>query len=577
MIALALATLLSTTIVDDLYGRRLLFADDGRPLVPLGMMQGQKTVVLHGKHGLVVDVGGKETRVKGDARVVVEVKESKPGVVRTLYVIETLEGEARATKRAAAERWKQRGLDVVVLDTGGVYGVKGTVVDNRAALVASTAPVPSSMSDVRPVPVEWLDKKPEATFTVTIGKKKHSGGWVRARADDGGAVVVEDVEHDVGYAAHGFEQRRLRDEVVVVPDKNGQAAVVNIVDENDMVAGVLPSEMFTSAPMEALKAQAVTARGELFAKIGRRHFTEPYLVCTEQHCQVYKGLSAENARTNEAARTTAGELAFLDGHVVDSVYSACCGGHSEPVDVVWDRPPRPELVGRPDAPRVGEQGMAWLHPELASAFFGPSVSSSSVSSSSVSSSSVSSSSTLPTATPTTTPATSPASSTRVPEAMKGDDDVRAFLALPREVAWCGRSTMNQKGEAWRWTRRFTREELDAAFADLDVGEVQKLVVEERGPGGRLRALRIEGSKQTARVLRELPVRKRLKNLRSGLFVVDEERDEQGRLVAVVLRGAGFGHGAGMCQQGAIGMAEAGAGYADILRHYYAGAEVKKVF
>jgi SpoIID/LytB domain protein len=79
------------------------------------------------------------------------------------------------------------------------------------------------------------------------------------------------------------------------------------------------------------------------------------------------------------------------------------------------------------------------------------------------------------------------------------------------------------------------------------------------------------------VLRELPVRKRLKNLRSGLFVVDEERDEQGRLVAVVLRGAGFGHGAGMCQQGAIGMAEAGAGYADILRHYYAGAEVKKVF
>ena len=110
-----------------------------------------------------------------------------------------------------------------------------------------------------------------------------------------------------------------------------------------------------------------------------------------------------------------------------------------------------------------------------------------------------------------------------------------------------------------------------------MGDVNKIVVEERGPGGRLRSLRIEGAKQSARVLRELPVRKRLSNLRSGLFVVDEERDADGTLVAVILRGAGFGHGSGMCQQGAIGLAEAGATYKDILAHYYNGAVVKRVF
>jgi peptidoglycan hydrolase-like amidase len=213
--------------------------------------------------------------------------------------------------------------------------------------------------------------------------------------------------------------------------------------------------------------------------------------------------------------------------------------------------------------------VTWLHPELAAAFFAPGRTETAVE-------------------PVVEPAVevvgsgapelaSVASTPRVAEVLATDDDVRAFLALPRDVAWCGRSTMNQKSDAWRWTRRFTREELDAAFADLEVGTVQKIVVEERGPGGRLRALRVEGSKQIARVLRELPVRKRLRNLRSGLFVVDEERDDLGRLLAVVLRGAGFGHGAGMCQQGAIGMAEAGAGYRDILRHYYAGAEVKQVF
>ena len=163
------------------------------------------------------------------------------------------------------------------------------------------------------------------------------------------------------------------------------------------------------------------------------------------------------------------------------------------------------------------------------------------------------------------------------DALANDGDVRAFLDEPRESAWCGRSTLNQKGRAWRWEKRFDRAELTKAFADLGVGEVNKVVVEERGPGGRLRSLRVEGTLQTARVLRELPVRKHLGNLRSGLFVIDEERGADGVLVAVTLKGAGFGHGSGMCQQGAIGMAEAGASYKDILAHYYNGAVVKPVF
>jgi stage II sporulation protein D len=567
VIALALVSILSATIVDDLYGRRLLFADDGRPLVPLGMMQGQRQVVMRGKAGLIVDVDGKELRVPRNKSITIDVEKSVPAKTRTLSVIEQLEGTARAQKRAAADAWRARGIDVVVLDVGGVYGVKGTVVDNRAALVATAAALPTSLGDVRPVVIEWLDHKPAATFVVRFeGTQAQKGAYVRVRSADGGAVIVDHVEHDVGYAAHGFEERQLRDEVLVVPDKFGLAAVVNVVDENDMVAGVLPSEMFATAPLEALKAQAVTARGELFAKIGRRHFTEPYLVCTEQHCQVYKGLTAEHPRTNEAARATAGELAFLDGHVVDSVYSACCGGHTEPVEVVWDRPPRPELVGRPDALRVSESGVSWLHPELKDAFFATRPATNDVASDVAS-------------VPAATDESHRQESRRldIAEDLRREEDVRAFLALPRESAWCGRSSMNQKGDAWRWTRRLLREELDSIFADLGVGIVERIVVEERGPGGRLRALRVEGKTATARVLRELPVRKRLKNLRSGLFVIDEERNADGELVAVVLRGAGFGHGAGMCQQGAIGMAEAGASYRDILRHAYAGAEVKKVF
>lgn len=548
MIALSLALLLGSSVVDNLYGNRLLFGDDGRPLVPLGMMAGQKRVVVRAAGGLVIDVGDKHVEVGGDAPVVIDITSSKAGVTHTLQVLETLEGDARSGKRAALDAWKARGVDVKAFDVGGTYGVKGTVVDNRAVLIAATT-LPTTLTDARPVPIEWLDKLPEAVIRVSGPKDTIEGAFVRVHAKGGGPVLVDKVEHSIGYADHGFDDRLLRDEVVVVPDKDGLLAVVNIVDENDMVAGVLPSEMFATAPLEALKAQAVTARGELFAKIGRRHFTEPYLVCTEQHCQVYKGVSAESARTNEAARATAGELAFKDGHVVDSVYSACCGGHTEPANVVWDRPAKAELVGRPDAPSTSERSTtAWLRPELANAFF-----------------------------------------TRIvhggvgvdvgvtKDVLAKDDDVRAFLAQPRDSAWCGRSSLNQKGSAWRWEKRFERAELTKAFADLGVGDVNKLVVEERGPGGRLRSLRVEGSLQTSRVLRELPVRKRFGNLRSGLFVIDEERGEDGVLVAVVFKGAGFGHGSGMCQQGAIGMAEAGASYKEILAHYYNGAVVKRVF
>jgi peptidoglycan hydrolase-like amidase len=220
--------------------------------------------------------------------------------------------------------------------------------------------------------------------------------------------------------------------------------------------------------------------------------------------------------------------------------------------VVWDKPPRKELVARPDAPTT-PTAARWLAPEVGAGFFAAGL------------------------------AHVPLIPPHVGVVAGADREagVRALLEAPREASWCGRSSFNQKGTAWRWERRFTLDELSVLCADLGVGHVRRLVVEGRGPGGRLRALRIDGDTGTARVLRELPVRRRFGNLRSGLFIIDEERgpgnDGSDVVVAVVFRGAGFGHGAGMCQQGAIGMAEAGARYTDILAHSYNGAVVTRVF
>ncbi len=556
--AVVLALLLSASaaragVLDDLYSKRLLFDAQGRPLVPVGLMEQQARVVLRSEGGITLTLGEglAPVVVPAGVSVVVEDAGGKPAKVVAWTVLELLDGKDRARRKEVVDRWAARGIPVELVATGGTYGVRGTVVDNRALLVVVKGAFPPELAQryaVRPDAIERQETLPIGKMRVTIGAEPaRSAPFVRAARTGEQGVTVERVEHSRGYQAHGFEDRSFRGDVLVVPDPKAMLAVVNLVHEDVLVAGILPSEMFASAPLEALKAQAVTARGELFAKIGRRHFKDPFLVCSEQHCQVYKGVSAETAATNRAALETAGELAFDGDELVDSVYSACCGGHTEPADVVWDRPKKNALTGTVDAPWADPSTRPWLDPAVQGSAL------------------------------LVRAAHDAGAGPVVPLDLRTDDAVRALLALPREATFCGKSTFNQKGDAYRWQRRFTREELDAAFADLGVGTVRRLVVEERGPGGRLRSLLIEGSGGKGRVLRELPVRKRLQNLRSGLFIVDDERAKDGSLIAVVLRGAGFGHGSGMCQQGAIGMAEQGFSYRDILRHYFHGAEVRAVF
>jgi SpoIID/LytB domain protein len=104
-----------------------------------------------------------------------------------------------------------------------------------------------------------------------------------------------------------------------------------------------------------------------------------------------------------------------------------------------------------------------------------------------------------------------------------------------------------------------------------VGAVRSLEVARRGASGRALELRVAGSTGTRVVQGELAIRRLLRNLPSSMFVVD--RDGAGW----VLRGGGWGHGAGMCQWGAVGRAEAGQGYREILRAYFSGAEVARVY
>jgi SpoIID/LytB domain protein len=82
---------------------------------------------------------------------------------------------------------------------------------------------------------------------------------------------------------------------------------------------------------------------------------------------------------------------------------------------------------------------------------------------------------------------------------------------------------------------------------------------------------IEGDKGSVEIAGDLHIRRLLGGFKSTLFEVTRDGD------AFVFRGAGFGHGVGMCQMGAIGMAAAGKSHAQILAHYYRGSHLHRLY
>jgi SpoIID/LytB domain protein len=335
----------------------------------------------------------------------------------------------------------------------------------------------------------------------------------------GAGIEVRDVEHDEGYAAHGRETRVYRGRVFVTVGADGRVAAVNVLPMEELLRGIVPSEIYATAPRAALEAQAVTARGEVLAKIGARHLADPYLLCAEQHCQVYRGLSGEHPATDAAIAATRGEALFGEDGLVDSVYSAMCGGHTEDNDAVWGGPPDPHLRGVPD----------WDgHPAALARF----------------------------------------------EDRVDDGEVRAFLTADADAA-CRRSSL-ARPERYRWERRFSAAEVDRLAKPLGVGHVLSLEVTGRGSSGRATGLAVTGTAGATVVRGELTIRRLFGNLNSALFVVDREGPRRGP-ASWTFRGGGWGHGVGMCQVGAIGRAEAGADHRAILRHYFSGAEIVRLY
>ncbi|HEX8087736.1 MAG TPA: SpoIID/LytB domain-containing protein [Blastocatellia bacterium] len=131
--------------------------------------------------------------------------------------------------------------------------------------------------------------------------------------------------------------------------------------------------------------------------------------------------------------------------------------------------------------------------------------------------------------------------------------------------------------AAQWRERVSAEEMRRRLlrSRIDVGDVEEITPVTLGTSSRVLELEVSGPGGRSR-LRGSQIRNAL-GLKENLFVVDREMDSRGRVTAFVFTGRGWGHGVGMCQTGAYGLAKEGYSYTAILQKYYTNVRVQKVY
>lgn len=129
----------------------------------------------------------------------------------------------------------------------------------------------------------------------------------------------------------------------------------------------------------------------------------------------------------------------------------------------------------------------------------------------------------------------------------------------------------------RWQVEYSPEELKARLVDarVNVGDILDVKISKYGLSQRAAELKVIGS-QTERTITGLRIRSAL-GLRESLFIVLREYDQKGEIKKFRFSGRGWGHGVGMCQVGAYGLAVDGLNYEEILKIYYRGIDLVKKY
>ncbi len=340
----------------------------------------------------------------------------------------------------------------------------------------------------------------------------------------GNPITLESPKSGQGFQA---STARQYDGIMELKINNqGRLTIINELPLEKYLRGVVPAEMPSGYPLEALKAQAIAARTVTLKKMGVAHQFEEFDVCDEVHCQVYGGMSAETEATNKAVAETRGLILKYQDELCNTVFSAVCGGHTENSANAWNGEETAYLIGIVDQELQDYTSLR--------NFF--------------------------------------ESETFVRKWIEGNP--KAFCNQTEATI---PALANGSAKYFRWQMLYQPQELGTIVKEKtgqNVGTIKSIEPLKRGVSGRLLAIQISGSRQKIRIDGELKIRQALAPtaLYSSCFIVDKTSDGK-----FLIKGAGFGHGVGMCQYGAAGMALAGKKADEILYRYYPGTRLDRFY
>lgn len=316
----------------------------------------------------------------------------------------------------------------------------------------------------------------------------------------------------------------------IVVAKEGYFNLVNLIEVEDYLKGVVPNEMPVRFGLEALKAQSVAARNYVLSP--RVKSSANYDVVDSVASQVYFGANTEKSLSNQAVTETEGVVALYDWDLILAQYSSTAGGYTEDFANAFSDPTTKEFPSK-DKPYLKAR------PDIL----------------------------------TQTP-------------LNTEDAAEEFYKSSP-------TAYDMRSPYFRWTREWTVEELQKtleenlpaqsatgfvspAFNKGDIlDDVLELRVVRRGDSGKIIEMEIVTNSQSYKVYKELVIRRLLKKdgkaLPSANLVFENQKDESNNLISVKAYGGGFGHGVGMSQYGAGFMGdELHLSYDKILQHYYSG-------
>lgn len=522
-----------------LYAPQLNFSAEGDPIIRVAVIEGAKNVEFTPSETIRVlpqGEAGPEIVLPGKKTYTVSISNASPGQYKHWVVVESLPVARHAQLGAVKEQWVKRGQLPDTFEVGGLFGIRGQVFDSRQILVAiggskDLAQAKKLQRDLEgKYGVEGrihseITRFPSGMITLTgegLSLEINSPDtlWIAPQKGRDQAIRYTIPGVKKSYGA-GSETRTYLGQLVFAPDKDGSLVAMTSLGAERLLRGVVPSETYASAPKEALMAQAVAARNEIFAALGVRNLADPYMQRADIYDQVYGGVGAEDERATRAVDATRGLVMFYQKQIVEAVYSSNAGGFTENNNNVWDAKARPYLRGKPDAPAKD-----------------------------------------------------------VPAKFRGgitSENLEDFLAS--EMPAYSKTSPMGSTKYYRWEDSASIAEVEKWLGEqgYKLGKIRSAKVLSRGVSGRVIRLELTGQKGKAVIERELNVRRLFGGLKSGLFVMDFQRDSAGNITKFTFRGAGFGHGVGMCQTGAMGMAAKGKSFRDILSHYYSGIEIRKLY